>query len=44
MEDMKTINVDKEGLKKVCLKFNINLVILFGSHASSLVPMPPRKV
>lgn len=34
MEQIKMINIDKEALKKVCQKFNIKLVVLFGSHAS----------
>jgi len=34
MKEIKTINVDKKGLRKICRKFNLNLVILFGSHTS----------
>ncbi|MFQ6082335.1 MAG: nucleotidyltransferase domain-containing protein [Candidatus Aminicenantia bacterium] len=34
MEQIKTMNVDKERLRKICKKSNLNLVILFGSHAT----------
>lgn len=34
MKEKKEIKVDKKGLREVCKKFNLKLVILFGSYAS----------
>jgi len=34
MGELKTIHVDREGLREVCQKFNLKLAILFGSYAS----------